>query len=115
MVQEGAIQTEYAVYTFKPSQDDRKGRTPMWYLKSSTSNKNEALKQAEKLYRSRDYERVEVQQKIFDPRMKAYTSSTLRIYTEPSANSIVLCLILASAALSGAALLGGLSLLFGIL
>lgn len=55
---------EYAIYIHHPANDDR--RTPPWERAAITKCRNTALSQAEKLYGSRKYEKVEIKRTVFD-------------------------------------------------
>ncbi len=73
---------EYSIYIFhRPFHNDNNVDDPLtWEKRHTTRNLKAAYRKAEKLFRSKAYDRVEIKKKIFDRRSASKTDRTLKIY-----------------------------------
>jgi hypothetical protein len=84
---ESGAGAEYAVYIYHyPAR--KEADIHNWERKNTTTNKTEAIREAEELYASRDFQKVEVKKKFFDPRYKCTIDQTLRVYGEGAEASL---------------------------
>lgn len=104
---------EYSVYIFRrPFQNDnnRVETEAPWERRHTTRSAQAAYRKAEKLFRTHQYDRVEIKKKFFDPRARRRFDKTLKIYRETE-NRLVgmfvsfLLVVMAGCLLTGMALL----------
>ena len=69
---------EYAIYTFGILEADQGGIPGMWEKKASHANQSIAVRQAEDLYNTGQYLKVEIKQKYFDSRKNRNVDLTLK-------------------------------------
>ena len=72
-------QPEYAIYTFEPAERGRK----VWTRHAVWPDMHAAIGQAEQLYASRKFVKVEVTKKFFDNRRHRMVNSTLKVFETP--------------------------------
>ncbi|MCB1591386.1 MAG: hypothetical protein KDI90_02930 [Alphaproteobacteria bacterium] len=97
---------EYAIYIHHPANDDRFGS---WERASTTRNRKDALREAQKLYKSRKYAKVEIIRNMFDRTLKRRQGETMMILSDEPAQKtfrtgmhtvLYLAMILLAAALA---------------
>lgn len=103
---------EYSVYIFhRPfHNDNRADPCPKWERRHTTRTAEAAYRKAEKLFRTNEYDRVEIKKKFFDRRAKRRFDKTLKIYRETEDRLVgmfisFLLVLMAGCALTGMALL----------
>ena len=70
---------EYTIYTYDQPRTNQKGQIK-WEKKDTADDMGNALKKAEALFSSGDYQKVEVKQKYFDKKKNRNVDMTLRVY-----------------------------------
>lgn len=103
---------EYSVYIFRRPfyNDNRADACPSWERRHTTRTAEAAYRKAERLFRTNEYDRVEIKKKFFDRRAKRRFDKTLKIYRETE-NRLVgmfisfLLVLMAGCALTGMTLL----------
>jgi hypothetical protein len=73
------MQTDYAVYIFHHANKNQKNSAP-WERKHTTTNMNSALQEAQALYDTQKYQRVEVKRQYFDAKRACKLGDTLKTY-----------------------------------
>ena len=76
-------QTEYIIYAYQDFEENRLGHNK-WQVLSVVPEQDLALETAEKLYQSKDYQKIEIKKKSFDPKTKRYVASTLKTIEKKS-------------------------------
>ncbi len=73
---------EYSIYIFyRPFHNDNNVADPMtWEKRHTTRSIRAAYRKAEKLFRTKAYDRVEIKKKFFDRKAACKTDRTLKIY-----------------------------------
>lgn len=84
---------EYSVYTFDGKSNGK--RKASWQKKMTSENMQEALQEAEKLYESKQYGRVEVKKKYYDPKNARTVDMSLKIFENKPKKPVGLTTILA--------------------
>ncbi len=69
---------EYLIYAFANYKANLFG-VNKWRFVSTETSADESLKQANQLYQSQKYERIEVKKKSFDPKKNRYRLSTYEV------------------------------------
>ena len=72
---------EYTIYTFDHPKPNEKGRIK-WQKNEMLTEMGKALKQAEELFASGKYKKVEVKQKYFETKTNRNVDMTLRVFEE---------------------------------
>lgn len=73
---------EYSVYIFhRPFHNDNNDHIT-WEKRHTTWSMRVAQRQAEKLFRTNAYDRVEIKKKFFDPKVQRIIDKTMKIYEE---------------------------------
>ena len=93
--------SEYAVYTFGiPEQDNVHSR--MWEKKASHAAVDAAVRQAEDLFRTGQYRKIEIKQKYFDRRRNRNVDLTLKTLGQKENRRLRTAVAVALAMASGA-------------
>lgn len=92
---------EYTIYTFQ--QDSRAKNQERWQKQNSTADLTQAMAQAESLFSSGSYCKVEIKQKYTDPKNNRIVDTTLKIFERKKKRSL------------GAGMLAGLAAVGGVL
>lgn len=100
-----AANIEYTVYTFQ--RDSGAKGQERWQKQNSTSDMSQAMQQAESLFASGSFCKVEIKQKYTDPKNNRVVDMTLKIFEGKVKRS------LGAGAMAGLAALGGV-LAFGV-
>ncbi len=79
MTQAPAAQIEYTIYTFDMPTPKQKGDNS-WKKHSSLLDMARAIREAESLYQSRKYQKIEVKKKFFDRKKNRTVDMTLKIF-----------------------------------
>lgn len=72
-------QTRYSVYIFHHTAKNQNFMPP-WEMKHTTTNMNNALKEAQALYDTQQYQKVEVKRQYIDPKSDRKFDDTLKTY-----------------------------------
>lgn len=91
---------EFAIYTFSIDEDQETARH--WRRHDSTPDMDHALAQAQALYNTGRYERIEVRRRAFDMRVNRMTDSILRRYEDEKFLNFSMMVVLLFAAICGA-------------
>lgn len=75
----GAYETEYSVYVYHYADDIEDGYTD-WEMKSATYDEKDAMDQAQSLYNSREFKKVEVKKKYFDEKFGRMIDATYKVF-----------------------------------
>jgi hypothetical protein len=101
----GVNAAEYSVYIYHyPAW--KEADIHNWERKNTTTDKSEAIREAQELYASRDFQKVEVKKKFFHSRHQCMIDQTLRVYGEGAEASLkpaVFAILLVFAALAAGA------------
>ena len=73
-------QPEYSVYIYHRPENQHEGQND-WEMRTITPDLNMALDEAETLYQSQSYRKVEVKQRIVDPKTSQIRDLTLKIFS----------------------------------
>lgn len=76
-----SAQPEYSVYIYHRPENQHEGQND-WEMRAHTVDLNAALDEAETLYQSKSYRKIEVKQRIMDPRTKQVRDYTLKIFAD---------------------------------
>lgn len=101
---QAADANEYAIYTFGASQTGKSAR--MWEKKASHAAKGAAIRQAEDLYRTGQYARIEIKQKYFDSRKNRNVDLTLKTLGRKDKRYFRTAAVVLAAAICGVAAFG---------
>jgi len=104
-----AAQTEYAIYTYDHF-DEKSFGVNKWQKYKTLANLKRAMNEARVLYRSNQYQKVEVKEKYIDSRLERPVSKTLRVFDMKSKKQKT-ALFYGAAAMSSALLLAALTVL----
>lgn len=74
-----SVQTEYSVYIYHLPENQHEGQND-WEKRRVTADLNAAMREARMLYRSRGYRKVEVKQRLKDPRTRLMRDHTLKVF-----------------------------------
>ena len=74
------VQPEYSVYIYHHPENQHEGQND-WEMRTITPDLNRALDEAESLYQSQSYRKVEVKQRIVDPKTAQMRDHTLKIFS----------------------------------
>lgn len=96
---------EYAVYTFGVLEQDRVNPR-MWEKKASHAAMSAALGQAEDLYRTGQYMKVEIKQKYFDRKQNRNIDMTLKTLGQTKTTTLHSAVAIVFAMLCGIAAFG---------
>lgn len=80
------IPAEYIIYAYHSFDCANVGQNH-WSRLTSGHDQEEVLQKAEKLYRTRQYQKIEVQKKTFSDKKGKYIASTYRIFAEKRKNN----------------------------
>jgi len=72
--------SEYSVYIYHHPQNQCEGQND-WEMRTSTSDLNTALDEAEALYRSNSFRKVEVKQRVVNSKTRQVKDYTLKIFS----------------------------------
>jgi len=97
---------EYSVYIFHHPDEDHNNRH-YWEKIKTTSNKYRALKNAEKLYQSHRYEKVEIKKIAFGKKNHDPVGSTLKVYKSAPMSKAKCLLAILISSITALAILGG--------
>lgn len=100
--QTAAGNAEYAVYTFGGHGQERRP-LGLWEKKATHPVIATALKQAEELYKTEQYHKVEIKQKYFDPRCNRNIDRTLRTLGQKNSQGVRAAAVVAFASVCGLA------------
>ena len=96
---------EYTVYTYgQAGVDDKK--SAKWEKHNTKTEMAAAIAEAEKLYKSGKYKKVEVKQKYFDKKKNRNLDTTLKVYEHGKKREINIVMILLFAIVCGAIAFG---------
>lgn len=90
-----SMQPEYTVYIYHRPENQHEGQND-WEMRTITPDLNAALDEAESLHQSRSYRKVEVKQRIVDPKTESVRDYTLKVFAQ-DAGSVSFGLWLAAA------------------
>jgi hypothetical protein len=71
--------TEYTIYAYNFFENEKMGCNK-WQRLSSVNKENEARMQAERLFQSQLYQKIEIKKKSFDSRSGRYVAKTHKVY-----------------------------------
>ena len=93
---------EYTIYTYDSFEEEKPGHN-RWHRVATIHDQSQALEQAQDLFNSHLYQKVEIKQKSFNEKKGCRVSKTLRIYEagQKSNTKIVVLSFLASGILAG--------------
>lgn len=74
-----SVQPEYSVYIYHRPENQHEGQND-WEMRTSTLDLNAALDEAESLHQSQSFRKVEVKQRIMDPRTEQVRDYTLKVF-----------------------------------
>jgi len=74
-----AAQIEYTIYTFDLPKGKQKGQS-QWKKQATIEDMDKALAEAQKLYESEKYQKIEVKKKFFDVKKNRNVDMTLKVY-----------------------------------
>ena len=83
----------FEIYIYPNGETDQKGT---WQRYASALTKASALEQAEKLYRSYKFRKVQVEQKDLDPQNNITTTKTLKVFQTRQYKASLMTMIFAS-------------------
>ncbi|MFK7839411.1 MAG: hypothetical protein AB8B83_03695 [Bdellovibrionales bacterium] len=72
-------ETEYSIYVYLYPEDIENGHSD-WEMKSVTTDVNDALHEAQSLFNSSHYKKVEVKRKYFDPKYNRLIDATFKVF-----------------------------------
>ena len=75
------LQPEYSVYIYHHPENQHEGQND-WEMRTVTRDLDKALNEARSLYRSQSFRKVEVKQRIVDPKTENPKDFTLKIFSE---------------------------------
>jgi len=75
----GIPETEYSVYVYHYADDIEDGYTD-WEMKAATLDVQEAVDQAQSLYNTREFKKVEVKKKYFDAKFGRVIDATHKVF-----------------------------------
>jgi len=90
-----SLQPEYSVYIYHRPENQHEGQND-WEMRTITPDINIALDEAESLYDSQSYRKVEVKQRVIDPKTEKVCDYTLKVFTLEH-NGVSLAAVLCSA------------------
>ena len=76
---DSSSQPEYSVYIYHRPENQHEGQND-WEMRTITQDLNVALDEAESLYESQGYRKVEVKQRIIDPKTELMRDYTLKVF-----------------------------------
>lgn len=93
---------EYTIYAYSFFENERLGCN-RWTRMTSSSSSAHALQYAEGLYKSQQYQKIEIKKKAYNDKKGRYMSSTFRVYGNkfnkkyiiPTATALIITLIVA--------------------
>ncbi len=71
-------QIEYSVYIYHRPENQIKGQCD-WEMRSVSPNKKLAMIEARRLFKSRNFKKVEIKQRVKNPHTKSISDQTLKI------------------------------------
>jgi hypothetical protein len=74
-----ASQPEYTVYIYHHPENQIEGQGD-WEMRSVNYDLRTAISEADRLFKSRNFKKVEIKQRIRDPRTRSVTDQTLKIF-----------------------------------
>lgn len=74
-------EAEYSVYVYLFPEDIGSGHTD-WEMRQVTGNINDAVTEAQKLFNTRNFKKVEVKKKYFDTRYSRVVDATCKVFQE---------------------------------
>lgn len=72
-------QPEYSIYIYHRPENQHEGQND-WEMRTMTLDLNEAMDEAESLHRSQGYRKIEVKQRIIDPKTALVHDYTLKVF-----------------------------------
>ena len=79
-------QPEYSVYIYHRPENQHEGQND-WEMRTITPDLNAALDEAESLYESQSYRKVEVKQRVVDPKTSQIRDFTLKVFAQDHSHS----------------------------
>lgn len=79
MTQASTAPVEYTVYTFEPPSPSRQKGDAPWKRQLSSLDRDIAVSEAQKLLRTRRFDRIEIKKKFFDPKKNRIVDGTYKI------------------------------------
>jgi hypothetical protein len=101
-------QPRYTVYIYHRPENQIEGQGD-WEMRSVSEDLQSALDEAHRLYDSENFKKVEIKQKIHDPRTQSFSDQTLRVL-EPGARMAAI----QSGLMTAGVLLAGLIVIYAI-
>lgn len=100
---------EYIVYAYKGFEKEKLGFN-RWERLGTMKDSKVAIENAETLFTARQYDKIEIQKKVFNSKKGIYTSSVVRTFEKrPNRKLITMgAILILAAASAGAFLLNGL-------
>lgn len=74
-----AAQIEYSIYTFDMPKGKQKGQSK-WQKHATLDDMIKAMAEAQNLYESEKYQKIEVKKKFFDQKKNRIVDMTLKVY-----------------------------------
>lgn len=72
---------EYSVYIYHHPENQHEGQND-WEMRTMTPDLNAAMDEAESLYQSQSFRKVEVKQRIIDPKTDNVCDYTLKVFSD---------------------------------
>lgn len=79
---------EYTIYAYDRFEEEKIGHN-RWQRVTTIKDQSQALMQAERLFSSQLYQKIEVKQKIFHEKKGRHVAKTLRVYEKKEANNYI--------------------------
>lgn len=95
-----AAQIEYSIYTFDMPKGKQKGQNK-WQKHATIEDMDKALNEAQALYDSAQFQKIEVKKKFFDAKTNRNIDMTLKIYERKPKKDFTAILVMAFAVLCG--------------
>lgn len=85
--------SEYAVYIYHRPENQIEGQSD-WEMRSVSRDLKAAMSEAQRLYQSENFQKVEIKQRVLDPRTQVTSDMTLKVL-EPGERleRLMLCLL----------------------
>jgi len=74
-----SAQPEYSIYIYHRPENQHEGQND-WEMRTITPDLNAAMDEAESLYQSQGYRKVEVKQRVVDPKTEQARDYTLKVF-----------------------------------
>ncbi len=74
-----STQPEYSIYIYHRPENQHEGQND-WEMRTITPDLNAAMDEAESLYQSQGYRKVEVKQRVVDPKTEVARDYTLKVF-----------------------------------